>query len=304
MKELNIRGFINEMSYDLTMQELEALVIDYQDVLINYFVNNMYNYKARREFNEVCELVRSERFIRTISGLINSDDSRINFDMAFVLYTATHLIEDKDLANEAFMLGYQLREVQLGMNITGHKETDVAILISSVKTVRDYEVTPFFRSKEVENILENLPEILFNAYSKKYSVKAISENVISTILTQSVLDLQAEELVMACCKLAVPDKMNEKYKPYVTRIQSFVYKVCGSLSEEKFDKALSAACNSIVKFNERTGRHETFMNKYLNYKLLEGVVNNKDVNAPDIMKLAYIKMNKFKNNNPNYKHLF
>ena len=304
MKELTIRGFINEMSYDLTMQELEALVIDYQDVLINYFVNNMYNYKARREFNEVCELVRSERFMRTISGLINSDDSRINFDMAFVLYTATHHIEDKELANEAYMLGYQLREIELGMNITGHKETDIVILMSSVKTVRGYEVTPFFRSKEVENILENLPEILFKAYNGKYSISAISENVLGAILTQAIPDLQPEEFVTACCKAGIDKNIDEKHKPYATRIQSFLYKTCGVLSEEKFEKALHAACNSIVRFNERTGRKETLIDKYLNYKLLEAVVNNKDVNAPDIMKLAYVKMNKFKNNNPNYKHLF
>jgi hypothetical protein len=84
MRELNIKGFVNEMSYDLTMQELEAAVIDYQEVIIDYFVNNMYNYKAKKEFNEVCEIIRGKRFMNTISYLINSGDSRINFNMAFV----------------------------------------------------------------------------------------------------------------------------------------------------------------------------------------------------------------------------
>ena len=304
MRELNIKGFVNEMSYDLTMQELEAAVIDYQDVIIDYFVNNMYNYKAKKEFNEVCEIIRGKRFMNTISYLINSGDSRINFNMAFVLYTATHHIEDKELANEAYMLGYQLREIELGMNITGHKETDIVILMSSVKTVRGYEVTPFFRSKEVENILENLPEILFKAYNGKYSISAISENVLGAILTQAIPDLQPEEFVTACCKAGIDKNIDEKHKPYATRIQSFLYKTCGALSEEKFEKALHAACNSIVRFNERTGRKETLIDKYLNYKLLEAVVNNKDMKVPENIKLAYAKMNKFKINNEKFKHLF
>ena len=304
MRELNIKGFINEMSYDLTMQEMERIVVDYQDVILDYFVNNVYNYKTRREFNEVCEVIRSKKYMMSLAGLINSGDSRIKFDMAFVLYTATHHIEDKELAHNAFVLGYQLRELELGMNITGHKETDVAILISSVKTVRDYQVTPFFRAKEVENILENLPEVLFNAYSKKYAVTSVSENVISTILTKAVPDLQPEELVTACCKACMDKDMDERYKPYASRIQSFLYKVCGLLSPDKFEKALSAACNSIVKFNERTGKNETLINKYLNYKLLEAVVNSKDAKVPNMMKQAYNQMNKFKNENPKFKHLF
>ena len=304
MRELTIKGFVNEMSYDLSMQDLEAVVIDYQDVIIDYFVNNMYNYKAKKEFNEVCEIIRGKRYINTISYLINSGDSRIKFDMAFVLYTATHHIEDVELTNEAFTLGYQLREVELGMNITGNKETDIAILISSVKTVRGYEVTPFFRAKEVENILENLPEILYKAYNVKYSVSAVSETVISTILTKAIPDLQPEELITACCKACLDKNMKEEFKPYASRIQSFLYKVCGLIDEVKFEKALSAACNSIVRFNDRTGRKETLMDKYLNFKLLEAVVKSNDPKVLSVMKQAYIILDKFKNNNPKFKHLF
>ena len=38
MEKLTIKGFINEMSYKLNMEELEALVIDYQDVIIDYII--------------------------------------------------------------------------------------------------------------------------------------------------------------------------------------------------------------------------------------------------------------------------
>ena len=35
-KELTIKGFVNEMSYDLTMQELEDIVIKYQPVILDF----------------------------------------------------------------------------------------------------------------------------------------------------------------------------------------------------------------------------------------------------------------------------
>lgn len=304
MNNLNIKGFVNEMSYDLTMRELENLVVDYQPVILDYIINNQYNYKSRKEFNEVCELIRHDKFFDTISMLINSEDERINPDMAYVLYTATHLIDDVDLKADAFMLGYKLRENELGSEITGHLETDIAILVASVKAVRSYEVTPFFRSKEVENILENLAEVLYNAYHEKYKVNQISENVITTILTQAVPDLKPEEIVTAFAKADMPKDIKAEYKPYISRIQAFLYRICGGLSEDSFSKALNAACNSINKYNERVNANETLMNKYLNYKLLEAVVNSKDVKVPQTMVLAYKRMTEFKNKNSKFSYLF
>ena len=302
--ELTIKGFVNEMSYNLTMQELEALVVDYQDVILDFIVTNQYNYKMKREFNEVCELIRGDRFFKTLASLIHSDDSRIKFDMAYVLYTVTHGIEDRDLMSEAFTLAYKLREVELNGELTDHLETNIAILISSVKAVRSYDVTPFFRSKEVENVLENLAEILYNAYGEKYTISAVNETVISTILTYAIPGLQPEEFVSACCKTNLDKNMNEKFKPYATRIQSFLYKVIALLPKEKLVKALSAACNSIIRFNERTGSNENLMNKYLNYRLLEAVVKSKDTKVPKLMKPAYQRMTEFKNSNEKFKHLF
>ena len=304
MNNLTIKGFVNEMSYDLSMQELERLVVDYQDVIIDYFVNNQYNFKVKREFNEVCELLRSDKFFKTLAALIQTDDSRIKFDMAYILYTITHYLDDPELKHEAFMLGYKLREVELGMNITGHKETDISILISAVKTIRSYVVTPFFRSKEIENILENLPEVLYNAYHREYTVNAINENVLMAILTSAVPGLQPEEFVSACCKTNLAKDMDAKFKPYASRIQSFLYKVIGLLSEEKLTKALQAACNSILRFNERTHGNETLVDKYLNYKLLEAVVYSKDTKVPELMKQAYTRMTEFKVKNQKFSHLF
>ena len=98
--------------------------------------------------------------------------------------------------------------------------------------------------------------------------------------------------------------MNEKFKPYATRIQSFLYKVIALLPKEKLVKALSAACNSIIRFNERTGSNENLMNKYLNYRLLEAVVKSKDTKVPQLMKPAYQRMTEFKNKNEKFSHLF
>ena len=303
-KELTIKGFVNEMSYNLTMQELEALVVDYQDVLIDYFINNRYSYKNKYEYNEVCELVRSDKYIKTISALIHEDNPYMKSDMAFVLYAATYKIEDKDLADEAFRLGYRLRELDPEFKSTGHKETDIVILMAMTKTVKNYTTTAFFRSKEIENILENLPEILYHAYHNKVSVSAINENLISAIFTRAVIDLQAEEFVTACCKVDFPEDMDNRFKPYATRIRSFLYKVLGTLSEEKLTKALSAGCNSIDKFNKRCNKNETLIDKYLNYKLLETVVYSKDIEVPVLMKRAYTRMTEFKVKNQKFSYLF
>ena len=300
----NINGFLNEMSYDLTMNELENIVIEYQPVIIDFIVNNQYNYKMKREFEEVCSVIRGNKFFKTISLLIQSEDDRINYDMAYVLYTATHLSDDEELKGDAFMLGYRLRERELGSEITGHLETDIAILIASVKAVRSYNVTPFFRTKEVENILENLPEVLYNAYNEKYNAKQVNENVISAIITQAVLDVKAEEIITAFCKTDVDKNIKPEYKPYVTRLQAFIYKVCASVPEQLFMSALGKACNSINKYNERTNSNNTFMDKYLNYKLLEKLVQSKDVKLPQGMKTAYNRLTKFKNNNKKFDYIF
>ena len=304
MNNLTIKGFINEMSYNLTMQELEALVIDYQDVLIDYFVNNRYSYKNKVEFNEVCELVRSDKYMKTISALINDDNPYMKTDMTYVLYSATYKIDDEELKNEAFRLGYRLRELDPEFKSTGHKETDIVILMAMTKTVKNYITTPFFRSKEVENILENLPEILYYAYHKTIQATSISENVLSTILSRAVIDLQAEEIIAACCKVDFSEDMDERFKPYASRIRAFLYKIIGCVSEEKLAKALSSGCNSIDKFNKRCNRNETLMNKYLNYKLLEAVVYSKDVKVPELMKQAYTRMTEFKVKNQEFSYLF
>jgi hypothetical protein len=68
--------------------------------------------------------------------------------------------------------------------------------------------------------------------------------------------------------------------------------------------ALGKACNSINKYNERTNSNNTFMDKYLNYKLLEKLVQSKDVKLPQGMKTAYNRLTKFKNNNKKFEYIF
>ena len=273
----NINNFMNEMSYNLSLQELEEVIVDYQDVIIEFIINNQYNKKYSKEFKEVCSEIRSDKFFSVLSRMIREDDERIKSDMAYVLYTATHFsFVEKEIKDEAVELGYKLRNEQLEGQLTDDDELNIAIVICSIKAFRNYNSTPFIRSKMVENIVESLPEILFNVCGKLKGLepKQITDKMISEILFKSIIDLEVRDILMALGKAKFPNDIDPKYKPFAIRIQSFLYKIISTLSQQSFDEAMVVICKSIKRFNERTGMNETFMDKYLNYRLLVGFVKS------------------------------
>ena len=74
-----------------------------------------------------------------------------------------------ELANEAFMLGYKLRSEELG-DLIPVPEVNTCIMIAATKGLRGYETNSFMRTKCVENILTNLPDVLYNAFNNKYDI--------------------------------------------------------------------------------------------------------------------------------------
>ena len=307
MNNLTIKGFINEMSYKNSLEELDNIIIDYQDVLIDYFVNNQYNFKVRKEFNEVCEIIRSNSYFDTFAALVYGEDSRIKPDMAYVIYSATNFMNvEQELKGKALELGYILRQLELG-TVVNDVATNTCILIASVKAIRDYETTPFIRTKSVENILYTLPEILYNAYGEKYKAREIPTSAIFVILSKAVLDLKPEEIITAFCKTEFPDNLDKEVKEFALRLRSFLYDLCGRVGNKKLEDALFIACKSMTKFNDRNGTNETLINKYLNYRLLEAIVNSGlkgDIKVPLSMKTAFVTMKRFKETNPRFEQLF
>lgn len=306
--EKTIKGFMNEMSYKLNMEELETIIVDYQDTIIDFVVNHQYVAKYKREMFELCEVIRSDKYFKTISAMIQAEDDRLQSDMAYVLYTATNYnCVDDQMKAHALQLGYLLRELEFGQNIVSDAATNTCILISKVKAVQWFETTPHIRSKSVENILKSLPDLLYNAYHDRFEARNISTKVILAILTKSIPDLRAEEIVTAFCKTEFPTDLKPEIRQFALRIRAFIYELCGRMSEEELLNALKIASISMTKFNERTKLNENFTNKYLDYRLLvriyEDCKRNKKI-FPINMKKALEIIEKFIKRNVKFKPLF
>lgn len=304
---ITVQGLINELTYNLSMEELESLVIDSQEVVLEFVVNDAYNYKQKKLYQELCEAIRSEKYFNTLALLINSEDTRVLPDMAYVLHMATNFgFVDTELKGEALSLGYSLRARELGEVVT-HPATNTCIIIASTKSVRSYETTPFIRIKCIENILRNLPDVLYNAYHEEYEARQITRNVIYTILSKAVPDVTPAEIITAFCKSEFPKDVSKEIKIFALRLRAFFYELCGKIGDDALTKILINTCESILKFNSRHNVFETFTDKYLNYKLLEGVCSKESDNTNRMMNdinKTYETVKRFKITNKKYSDLF
>ena len=62
-RKLTIKNFLNEMTYDLNMSEMEKVVEKYQIILINYVKDCRFKFSKRNEFEEVMSYVADDRFL-------------------------------------------------------------------------------------------------------------------------------------------------------------------------------------------------------------------------------------------------
>lgn len=309
MEKLNVQGFINEMSYKMNLEELENTFFKYQTTIIDFVVEKAYSFKERKQLFELCEVIRSDKFMNLMNMIVYSDDARIKPDMAYVLHVATNFkFVDEGLKAKALELGFHLREDELG-TIVKHKQTNICILIASTKAPRDYVLTSHIRTKCVENIIRALPDILYNAYHTEFKATDISKNVILTIITTAVLDVKPAEIITAFCKSEFPKDMEEGVKAFALRLRAFFYEIVGVVGDEILTKILVGACESIRRFNEKFGKQETFTDKYLNFVLLERVCKSfvkENINTPQSrnMEKSYNAIKRFANNNKKYNDLF
>lgn len=309
MRKLNVQELLNELTYDLRMEELEEVVLGSQDAVIDFVVNDAYNFKRKSEYHELCDALVKEKYWNTISLLINAQDERVNPEMAYVLHMATNFgFISEDLKAEALQLGYMLREKEL-TDLTNHEPTNISIIIASTKAIREYETTPFLRIKNLENIIKILPSVLYNAYGDKYTPNNITRNVIFTILTKAVPDATPAEIITAFCKSQFPADLSKEIKAYATRLRAFFYELCNKIGDNALNMILTNACESILKFNARHKTDETFSDKYLNFRLLDGVMNKQrdSKNEPRMMgelEKTHKLIKRFKVTNKKYSDLF
>ena len=204
-------------------------------------------------------------------------------------------------------LGFRLREMEFGHDMVKDQATNTCILISKVKAVQWFETTPHIRSKSVENIIKSLPTMLYSAYHENYKATEIPTKVILAIITKAVPELRAEEIVTAFCKTEFPKDLNPEVRQFALRIRAFIYELCGRMSEEELLNALRIASVSMTKFNERTNLNESFVNKYLDYRLLvniyEDCKKNKAKFPVDMLKALQV-IAKFIKKNVKFKPLF
>lgn len=309
MKKLTIDNFLNEMSYDLRMDDMDNVVLKYQEVLIEYFLNNQYIYKERKKFNEVCENVRSDKYLRSIERLIEISEDILT-DMSYVLVTSSNFpYVETDTKHKSMELSYKLREPEIRSVV---KNNEIASIVTtlSVWSIRSYETTSFFRTKCAEQVIKMMPGALYHGLASAYiKPSAMSKKAIFSIFNLVIPDLKIDELLPAFFKSDFPKK--SKYSAFASRLRAFLYEICALVDAGVLHKALRTTCDSMMRFNERHQDNKvSFTDKYLNYKMLELLGNDesglKAVNserAANILKTGIV-IKSFRLNNTQYSELF
>lgn len=270
MRKLTIENFLNEMSYDLRMEELSNTVLKYQEVVVEYFVTSRYSYKERKRLHEVCEIIRSDRYLTSLDSLISNDECKLLSDLAFVLISSVNFpFVDKEVKGRGMALAYQLREPEFEF-ITSKPLREIVTTLS-VWTIKGYEVDSFFRVKSMENIISKLPAVLMNALGKNCDVKSLTNNLLYNIIMLITPDVKPLEVVTAFMKTDYPYENNDPRNPFATRLRAFAFELCGMLNREEIETALEKTCISMMNFNKRHPYNQVKFdgNKYMDFDLLK-----------------------------------
>lgn len=304
---LNIENFLNEMSYELNVVELERAVVKYQDVLIRYFTSSQWIRSEKKNFHEACSIIRSDKFLNTLEYLMEEKPEEVYNDMAFVIMSATKFgfVED-DVKLRVSQLSYKLRLPEYE-DVKQPELKNLATVLSGW-VVKELKMNDFVRVKCMEMIIEKLPRALALSFGNKLEAKQLSDKHLFTIIKLISEQIEPEDVIKALLKSEFKYEKDDKAYQYASRLKSFLYSMIEKFNGRKFQEILKSVALSFHKFNKGENK-VTFKDSYLDIRLITNVVNskelkNKNPKAYNSFQETLEAIERFKMENPNLKYLF
>lgn len=268
-RKLTIKNFLNEMTYDLNMCEMEKAVQKYQDILINYVKDYRFKLSKRDEFEKVMTYISDYKFLEATERIAKS--SGLECDFAHVILVAT-LGEDvvQDKKELAIDIGFGLRSEEFSKHIKNDELLKIVSYIS-LWTLRGVQTSSFYRIKEVNGITEILPGILKN--SPNIGKMDISKEFLRWLYETAIPNLKPEELLAGI--LRTPCPYDEKVERYQIRLKSFVYQLIYYMDTKKAKDTILEVISNIEKFDKHMGLNMKLEDHYLDNKCVEKLVKTK-----------------------------
>lgn len=267
-RKLTIKNFLNEMTYDLNMSEMEKAVEKYQFVLINYVKDYRFKFSKRSEFEEVMSYVADDRFLEATERVAMT--SGLECDFSHVLIVATiekDVVQDKKQL--AIDIGFRLRTTEFANQIKNDELLKIVSYIS-LWTFRGVKTSPFYKIKEVNGITEMLPTILYN--SPRIGKMDISKEFLRWLYETAIPGLKPEELLAGI--LRTPCSDDEKLQRYEIRLKSFVYQLIYYMDTQKAKETIMQVMHDIRNFGKTMGLQISLDDVYLDNKCVEKLVKS------------------------------
>lgn len=271
-KNLTIRNFLNEMSYDLRLGEIEEVILKYQDVIVEYFAKSRFVYKERHRFEELCGVLRSEKIIRTVETLMEKEP--INTDLAHCLMVAVSTLpEDDERKDDVLRIAYMLEYASFEDEIKDKKILSMIAYLGAW-SIRGYELNSFYRIKSAQMIIKYLPGCLRGEYGQ-INPKRFTKNFFYRLFSVLIPDITIVELIEAFSKTEF--NYSKEERPYAIRLRGFMFELIDSVRYKDAQEAINRACDSIIRYNNRNSYKLetpiTLEDMYLNYDVIKTLVN-------------------------------
>lgn len=299
MKKLTVRNFLNEMSYDLRLSEIERCLLKYQDIIVEYFSNNMFKYKERRTIHELMDILSSSEVIKALNQLVYEED--MNTDLAYCLLTSTYNA-DEDLKYEAMKIAYMLQYAHFSEEIKDEKVLEMISYLGGW-AIKGYETSSFSRIKSVSMILEAMPSTFAGAFGKTNS-KKLQPQFICGLFKKMIPDLTISELLTGFAKTKM--KFNSEIeKEYAMRLQVFMCEIISCMNDKKVQESIERGLDDILRYNKNNYESIKLKDMYVNYDFIEKLATGKATaksrsNVAKGVKELYFVLRKLKNSDKYY----
>lgn len=299
MKKLTVRNFLNEMSYDLRLSEIERCLLKYQDIIVEYFSNNMFKYKERGTIHELMDILSSSKVIKALNQLVYEED--MNTDLAYCLLTSTYNA-DEDLKYEAMKIAYMLQYAHFSEEIKDEKVLEMISYLAGW-AIKGYETSSFSRVKSVSMILEAMPSTFAGAFGKTNS-KKLQPQFICGLFKKMIPDLTISELLTGFAKTKM--KFNSEIeKEYAMRLQVFMCEIISCMNDKKVQEAIERGLDDISRYNKNNYESIKLKDMYINYDFIEKLATGKTTaksrsNVAKGVKELYFVLRKLKNSDKYY----